>query len=285
MGSFGERMRREREMRGITLEEIAESTKIGTRSLRALEDEDFGRLPGGIFNKGFVRSYARYLGIDEDQAIGDFTAAYEKSRSEPLMPDAAPVEPPHRRDWPVRSLVMAGLLVVTLGVAAWRLPSDLPAAYAAVKHRAGSWFERAEKPAASAPAAKPASQAPAAARGDAASGSQEKPAQPAPPATADDAGKTGAAPPENKPQARENFEVQIRARQDTWVSVSADGKVLLEGVMNASSERTLNARNQMIVKTGNAAGVEISHNGRPLPPLGSEHQVKTVVFTPEGMQQ
>ena len=52
MGSFGERLQREREMRGITLDEIAEATKIGTRSLRALESEEFDKLPGGVFNKG-----------------------------------------------------------------------------------------------------------------------------------------------------------------------------------------------------------------------------------------
>src|SRR5258708_1888772 len=76
MGGFGERMQREREMRSISLEEIAESTKIGCRMLRALEEEDFDKLPGGIFNKGFVRAYAKFLGIDEEQAVVDFQAAF-----------------------------------------------------------------------------------------------------------------------------------------------------------------------------------------------------------------
>lgn len=75
MGSFGERLRREREMRGIQLDEIAAATKIGSRSLRALEEEDFAKLPGGIFNKGFVRAYAKFLGIDEEQAVADYLAA------------------------------------------------------------------------------------------------------------------------------------------------------------------------------------------------------------------
>ena len=68
-------MRREREMRGITVEEIAEATKIGSRSLRSLEEEHFDQLPGGIFNRGFVRAYARYLGIDEEQAVTDYLTA------------------------------------------------------------------------------------------------------------------------------------------------------------------------------------------------------------------
>ena len=62
-------------MRGVSLDEIAESTKIGTRLLKALEDEQFDLLPGGIFNKGFVRAYAKYLGMDEEQAVADYLQA------------------------------------------------------------------------------------------------------------------------------------------------------------------------------------------------------------------
>src|SRR5207302_2922527 len=87
-------MRREREMRDVSLEEIAEATKIGTRSLRALEEQDFDKLPGGIFNKGFVRSYARYLGLDEEQAVADYMAALSEAmaagkatRQEPATPE------------------------------------------------------------------------------------------------------------------------------------------------------------------------------------------------------
>ncbi len=75
VGAFGDRLRREREMRGVSLEEIAAATKIGTRLLRALEDEQFERLPGGIFNKGFIRAYAKYLGIDEEGAVADYLDA------------------------------------------------------------------------------------------------------------------------------------------------------------------------------------------------------------------
>jgi cytoskeletal protein RodZ len=75
VGTFGDKLKRERELRGVTLEEIAEATKIGTRSLKALEDEHFEQLPGGIFNKGFVKAYAKFLGLDEEQAVADFVVA------------------------------------------------------------------------------------------------------------------------------------------------------------------------------------------------------------------
>ncbi len=73
--SFGARLKRERERQGILLEDVAISTKIGTRMLQALEEEHFDQLPGGIFNKGFVRAYAHHLGLDEDKAVADYMAA------------------------------------------------------------------------------------------------------------------------------------------------------------------------------------------------------------------
>lgn len=99
MGSFGERLRREREMRGVSLDEIATATKIGTRSLKALENEDFSKLPGGIFNKGFVRAYARFLGIDEDQAVADYvTAAGAQEQSSEAVIEKLAAESERRAD-------------------------------------------------------------------------------------------------------------------------------------------------------------------------------------------
>jgi len=87
MSSFGEDLKREREVRKISLREIAESTKINARYLDALEKNDFKRLPGGVFNKGFVRAYAQHIGVDdeamvnayllEEQAQGDDSPASE----------------------------------------------------------------------------------------------------------------------------------------------------------------------------------------------------------------
>src|SRR5258708_21950309 len=75
MSAFGENLRREREMRGVSLAEISQATKIGARMLDAVETERFERLPGGVFNAAFVRQYARYLGLDEDRTVAEFMAA------------------------------------------------------------------------------------------------------------------------------------------------------------------------------------------------------------------
>lgn len=69
MGKFGDKFRKERERQAIKLEDVSNSTKISSRMLRAIEEEHFDRLPGGVFNKGFVRAYAKHLGLDEEAAV------------------------------------------------------------------------------------------------------------------------------------------------------------------------------------------------------------------------
>ncbi|MGB8769626.1 MAG: RodZ domain-containing protein [Candidatus Korobacteraceae bacterium] len=132
MGAFGERLRREREMRNISLDEISSTTKIGTRLLRALEDEQFDQLPGGIFNKGYVRAYAKYVGIDEEQAVADYLQATHEatpdghaaagqnasSRFEGSSREEASGDP--RPTFPVVPILI--VLVLVAGIAGgWRL--------------------------------------------------------------------------------------------------------------------------------------------------------------------
>jgi cytoskeleton protein RodZ len=75
-GNFGERLKRERELREVTLEEITSATRIGPRFLEALENEEWEKLPGGVFNRGFVRSVARYLGLDEESFLAEYDLAH-----------------------------------------------------------------------------------------------------------------------------------------------------------------------------------------------------------------
>jgi len=72
MSSFGEELKRERELRQITLREISEATKISLRYLDALESNDFRHLPGGVFNKGFIRAYAQFIGVDAETMVNAY---------------------------------------------------------------------------------------------------------------------------------------------------------------------------------------------------------------------
>jgi cytoskeleton protein RodZ len=92
MSSFGENLRRERELRGITLREIAESTKISVRFLQALEDDRVDVLPGGLFPRAFVKQYALFLGLDPERAVADFLLQHGRPE-----PDVRRLPPPPRR--------------------------------------------------------------------------------------------------------------------------------------------------------------------------------------------
>lgn len=88
MPSFGETLRRERELRQISLREISEATKINLRYLDALERDDFRHLPGGVFNKGFVRAYSQYIGIDADGMVDAYLDEERRQTegTEPMRP-------------------------------------------------------------------------------------------------------------------------------------------------------------------------------------------------------
>ena len=81
-GTFGERLKRERELREVSLKEVTVGTRIGPRFLEALENEEWDKLPGGVFNRGFVRAIARYLGLDEENLL----AEYDMARGEQSLP-------------------------------------------------------------------------------------------------------------------------------------------------------------------------------------------------------
>jgi cytoskeleton protein RodZ len=109
MASFGENLRRERELRGVSLREIADDTKISIRFLQALEQDRIDILPGGLFRRTFVRQYARHVGLDAERVVAEFIYAHGD--------DTPPVafRTPEGRGFPTGTLVtVAGLLALGL---------------------------------------------------------------------------------------------------------------------------------------------------------------------------
>jgi cytoskeleton protein RodZ len=300
MGAFGDRMRREREMRGVTLEEISESTKISKRALQALEEEDFDLLPGGIFNKGFVRAYARFLGIDEEQAVADFVAADtvnhapEVESKFPLNLEDRAAKPPLN---PKRSLtpVLLALLLLAAAAGGWTIWNKHKAQRAANESPFGDTAIPANKPPEQLPAAQ-ATQATtndvsttASPAGDAANpaGSNQKTGS-SPSTAAGDSNSpsdTSASDDSASPDSAQPFTISIKATEDSWISVVADGKQKLEGTLNSGKQRSVTAGKELVLWTGNAGGIEVSYNGKPIAPLGKKQQKRTVTFTPQGLRE
>ena len=80
--TLGEKLRQAREERGISISEVAEQTRISSLYLKSIEDDNYKPLPGGIFNKGFVKAYAKYVGIDEQEALQDYARLVAQNESE-----------------------------------------------------------------------------------------------------------------------------------------------------------------------------------------------------------
>jgi cytoskeleton protein RodZ len=299
--SFGAKLKLEREKRKITLEQISVSTKIGTRMLQALEEDNFNQLPGGIFNRGFVRAYSRFLGLDEDQTIADYmqasgdappvsteTVSHEDgSRENAAREDAARENRDKDRDKdrdtdkvsrleasadaPPRQLpwgVFAGaLLVVALALSFW-------------SHRRREHMRQAVRPnsAAATQVSGPGS-------------GSDLPTTDSPTTSS----PTGVSAPSVVPKTSHalapaspaaipgEFTVVIQAREESWTTITADGKTISSELLPAGSERVVRGRKEITVRTGNAGGVDFRFNEKKVDVGGDYGEVKIVTFGPRGI--
>lgn len=291
--TFGERLKRERELRGIKLEEIAESTKIGKRNLVALEEEEFSQLPGGIFNKGFVRAYAKFLGLDEEQAVNDFLAASANSdQPAALQPLASPlasmVKPAvipsddavRRKD--LRWALAAILALLALGL--WLFANH--GGFERLRQRFRGASSVTEVNAAASDAAAPPTSASAAPN----SASPAAVAKTAVAKTVDsslatrEAAARGASPAKTASQSlklatADTVLLRIHATEDSWISVKTDGVPVADSLMRSGQTRQFQAAKELALRTGNAGALELWLNGKPLPALGADDEVKSVTFT------
>jgi cytoskeletal protein RodZ len=120
MGDFSDRLKEARVSRGLSLHDIAGVTKISMVALEALERGDLSRLPGGIFSRAFVRSYALAVGLDPEQAVVEFLAERERSEHEASRAVAVPEVTADDREFLERQRKAARILravVIALGVA------------------------------------------------------------------------------------------------------------------------------------------------------------------------
>src|ERR1700730_14661416 len=116
---FGERLKRERELRGVSRDEVCTATRIGSRYLEALENEQWGMLPGGVFNRGFVRAVARFLGLDEDDLLAEYDHATNEQSPQIDQDVPSPVqqEPPRTRI--PRFILLGSLCLIVLLGTGW----------------------------------------------------------------------------------------------------------------------------------------------------------------------
>jgi cytoskeleton protein RodZ len=301
VGTFGERLRREREMRGINLDEIATATKISTRNLRALEEEKFNQLPGGVFNRGFVRAYAKFLGIDEEHIIAEYEAAShetEAARDEKLKVELAKVEERPRNDQEISlepksqwGTIAAIVLIAVLGYGGYNV-------YQKKKHEREHPAQSSqsalvppsttEQPLSSNPSSTEATVPPN--TSDAAIATnpdQTRPGESATPSAATAASQKSTADPAKLDESKTSapgINLKLRVLQESWISIKADGRLLVSETLPAGMEKTYKARDKVEVVLGKAGGVELTYNGKPVENLSQAQDVRKITFTPSGYE-
>jgi cytoskeletal protein RodZ len=122
--SIGEKLRLEREAQGIALRDISEQTRISMRYLEAIETDDYRRLPGGIFNRSFIRAYAKFVGYDEDKAIEEYASTmreHGQSDDSPTKHKSMVYTDDHAPESrsPVKTLLLAIIILALLSLAVW----------------------------------------------------------------------------------------------------------------------------------------------------------------------
>lgn len=286
MVPFGAWLKRERERQGVSLEEIAMSTKIGTRFLRALEDEHFEQLPGGIFNKAFVRAYARQIGIDAEEAVASYLEAVGETAAPPL------VEPePSERENSARDVALE--IFSRIEQIPWR--AVVAALVLVISALAFSYFHSlreskvsAEEPDSNIAAQQSADAKPAAVKSaESGKGSGRSAPNQLKPRKVLAAQQTS---PEKSPQALPQitntpgeFSVTIKAKEDCWLRITADGKEVLQDTLGASAEKLVAAKSEITLKAGNVGALELWFNGKKLPSMGDYEEVKTIAFDANGL--
>jgi cytoskeleton protein RodZ len=295
----GDTLRRTRLKRNLQLEEISNELKISTRILQAIENDQYDKLPGGVFARSFVRQYARMLGLDEDEIAGRMEQAMGSEEEIQQFPErskpggVAPIQVPKVDEWEtvgdkrfrwsgwLSAVVLVLVMLVCSAVYTWMQRPKAPVT-AQASPPAHSAVESAPAPAPSVTTPSPSAVEPAAAPPQAVEQKpvEQKPVeqQPAEPAPAPAAAQV--APP--NPDA--TVHVEITADESVWVLARADGKYAFSATLEAHTTRTVEGVKDVMLRLGNAGGVTISLNGKPIGPAGPKGQVRTIQFTSGGFQ-
>lgn len=247
MQSVGNVIRVARLQAGLSLEQVSARTRISIKNLQAIESNDLSQFSSSFFYKSFVRQFAHEISLDYDSLSALVQAAISEI-PEPTMPGQ-------------REAVVARAIVVPSKRAArrwrWLRPLGSFAAVFAVCSGLYTWWEgRKTEPK---------------------YGSDEKvfvadshrptPAQPAP-----------AIPEEG------GFQVEISGVERSWLALAADGRQVFSGFLEPEQTKVLRGREMGRIRTGNAGGVSLVFNGKPIGLAGPRGQIRTVVFTKDNYQ-
>ena len=293
MNELGHELREAREAQGYGLAEAEDRTRIRQKFIAAMETEDWGALPGDVPTRGFLRKYAAFLGLNPEEVVGMYE---QRARVTGAQTDAAQVpaereldyrpielalaeEPPRRIPWRgiVVLLVLVGVVAAGWWIYAYRpnwinnfvaLPQNLP--------QAGDII--ALEPTATATAVEQQSNRVTATPTNTVEPSAEATPVPvvaaiATPAASADSTAEPVGPLETVAPSLDTMRLQLNLLARSWIRLVIDGQVATETVMEQGVEDSFEAKESIVLRTGNAAGVKVTLNDEDLPFLGGPGEV------------
>ncbi len=248
-------LKKKREELGLTIETAASATRIKKSYLRAIEDEDFAKLPSNVYTRGYIRQYAQFLNLPADGIV----AAYEQfigeegkaAGKEAGAGDLVAKRPVSVVRVPSLSLSKRALLVVTFLI-------SLVGVYLALPR------QKEAPPIAEIPKAEVTQAAPA----------EQSPSSPV---------QEGPLPVAVEDRRSESHTLRIVATDKVWVQVIIDGNEKREALLHAGDKVTYEAEESLVLKIGNAGGVVLTYNGRELEPPGTKGEVVRLSFPDSGI--
>ncbi len=244
--SFGTWLRRQRELREITLREIADTSKISLRYLQALEEDRFDLLPAEVFAKGFLRQYARYVGLDPEETVNFFLDARGQEEEDQDETPPRPAAAVATWFYAVAAIAVAILLMMVVW---WLIRLN--------QGESGAGGATAAAPEANRPEdSSPRAREPGAGREEVGSVALE------PAATVAREAGAAAEPPVGRPPVP--LAVTVDFRGDCWVQVAVDGESQESRVYVQGESLQLEAQNRVELKLGNVFVTDVEVNGHPM---------------------
>jgi cytoskeletal protein RodZ len=227
MASIGQELKRERELRGISLKEIAESTKINLRFLRALEEDRFDMLPEKFFTRGIIRTYANYLGLDEQSALNTYMESFQTKEIQETRDtdEKTEADEPSESTPKGKKISLLFSLLVLVIIALFIVMYFL--------------FWKEKNPPAKTEITQPEVQK-----------IQEKTILP-PPLEKEN--------PETQPK---ELSIEISVQLETWLEIYADQVMVDSGIKNPGDRMQFRALREFLIHLGNAGGITYTLNGQ-----------------------
>jgi len=246
---IGETLKEARKARGLSLEEVAEKTKIRPRYLEAIEVENFDLLPGQIYVRGFIRNYARFLGLNPEPLVALFDECYGKQQlpAAETIPEQKEKNQRLRRKPLVYLFLAAAACLIVFGIYAFKTGAILQQA-------------RNDAP------------VPGNVR------DQSVPEQIIPPPNQPATPRESPVPRETSPQKGVNLVLNV-VQDRCWMRVVVDGETKFTGELAANQSRSFFGKERIEIKLGNAGAVQVQVNGRNLGYLGGIGEVIKREFT------